>query len=158
MRVAHPDIRSNVGLETPLSYGRLLDPDWIDLSIARSWIFECEAKHGTLCSQHGWDIALQNFESIRLIDVHKMCLVEDWEAASAHRYVALSYRWGKTSEVLRYTNKIDFMQEGGLRKILDQIPKTIVDAMEVVMALGERYLWVDALVGISVILVRRVLT
>jgi len=148
MRVAHPNIRSNLGLEAPLSYGRLLDPDWIDLSVARWWIYECETKHGALCSQHGWDIALQKLESIRLIDVEKMCLVEHLDMTSACRYVALSYRWSKTKVVLKYENRIDFMEEGGLRKILDQIPRTIVDAMEVTMELGERYLWVDALVGI----------
>jgi len=148
MRVAHPNIRSNLGLEAPLSYGRLLDPDWIDLSVARWWIYECETKHGALCSQHGWDIALQKLESIRLIDVEKMCLVEHLDMTSACRYVALSYRWSKTKVVLKYENRIDFMEEGGLRKILDQIPRTIVDAMEVTLELGERYLWVDALVGI----------
>ena len=148
MRVAHPNIRSNLGLEAPLSYGRLLDPDWVDLSVARWWIYECEAKHGALCSQHGWDIALQKLESIRLIDVEKMCLVEHLDMASACRYVALSYRWSKSKVVLKYENRIDFMEEGGLQKVLDQIPRTIVDAMEVTMGLGERYLWVDALVGI----------
>jgi len=148
MRVAHPNIRSNLGLEAPLSYGRLLDPDWIDLSVARLWIYECEAKHGALCSQHGWDIALQKLESIRLIDVEKMCLVEHLDMTSACRYVALSYRWSKTNVVLKYENRIELMEEGGLRKVLDQIPRTIVDAMEVTMKLGERYLWVDALVGI----------
>lgn len=148
MRVAHPNIRSNLGLEAPLSYGRLLDPDWVDLSVARWWIYECEAKHGALCSQHGWDIALQKLESIRLIDVEKMCLVEHLDITSACRYVALSYRWSRTKVVLKYENRIELMEEGGLRKILDQIPRTIVDAMEVTMGLGERYLWVDALVGI----------
>ncbi|KAE9368255.1 HET-domain-containing protein [Stipitochalara longipes BDJ] len=145
MRVAHPNIRSNLGLEAPLSYGRLLDPDWIDLSVARWWIYECEAKHGALCSQHGWDIALQKLESIRLINVEKMCLVEHLDMTSACRYVALSYKWSKAKVVLKYENRIEFMEEGGLRKVLDQIPRTIVDAMEVTMKLGERYLWVDAL-------------
>jgi hypothetical protein len=79
--------------------------------------------------------------------MEKMCLVEHLDITSACRYVALSYRWSKTKVVLKYENRIELMEEGGLRKVLDQIPRTI-DAMEVTMGLGERYLWVDALVGI----------
>jgi hypothetical protein len=147
MRVVHPGIRSNLGLEAPLSYGRRLDKSWIDLSIARWWIYECESKHGTMCTQHGWDIVMRKPKFIRVIDVENMCLVEP-AVPSTCRYVALSYTWGETPAIkLKYENRISFMKQGGLRRILPRIPKTILDAMEVVIALGEKYLWVDSLVS-----------
>ena len=147
MRAAHPLIRTNIGYEPPLSYGCRLQKDQINLLIAQWWIQECESKHGIECSQHGWDAVTQKPEFIRVIDVAKMCVVEP-SAASNCRYIALSYTWGHVSTVkLTYENRIWLMQEQGLLKVLNQLPNTIIDAMEVVLALGERYLWVDSLVS-----------
>ncbi|KAH8892717.1 HET-domain-containing protein [Thozetella sp. PMI_491] len=146
LRVAHPDIRSNV--ENPdleLTYGYRMDPKWIDLSVARMWLWECELKHGTECSQHGWEIAMQRPESLRVIDVQRMCIVDSQDPSTC-RYVALSYTWGRVPMLkLKYRNLSSLMQEGGLRRAFSMIPRTVLDAMEVVLAMGERYLWVDAL-------------
>ncbi|KAF8856288.1 HET-domain-containing protein [Acephala macrosclerotiorum] len=61
-------------------------------------------------------------------------------------YVALSYVWGLTKN---YTTEISniriHQQQGSLETFLDEIPKVIRDAMDLVRRLGLRYLWVDSL-------------
>jgi hypothetical protein len=62
------------------------------------------------------------------------------------RYLTLSYVWGQvpTAKLTR-DNMNRLTQEGSLQGIRPGLPKTIHDAMELTLALGERYLWVDAL-------------
>lgn len=128
-----------------LSYGRLLDPIWIDPSIGALWLRECELRHGSECSEHGWAIAMQKPGFLRAIDVEVFCIKEILDPARC-RYVALSYVWGGSSTVkLTQGNMLDLMSEGGLRRYMHKLPQTVVDAIEVVRRLGERYLWTDAL-------------
>jgi hypothetical protein len=62
------------------------------------------------------------------------------------RYVTLSYVWGQSPMTkLSLANLERYMQEGALQEIRTDLPKTINDAIDLVSALGERYLWVDAL-------------
>ncbi|RYP48701.1 hypothetical protein DL769_011176 [Monosporascus sp. CRB-8-3] len=74
------------------------------------------------------------------IDVIDNCLLP---ATSAVKYFALSYVWGAadTSPTL-LTNYKSRCQKGGLPQ---RLPNTITDAIALVRALHERYLWVDAL-------------
>ena len=76
-----------------LSYGRLLDQNWIDPSIGVLWLRECELRHGSECSEHGWAIAMQKPGFLRAIDVEDFCVKEIPDPAKC-RYVALSYVWG----------------------------------------------------------------
>jgi hypothetical protein len=56
--------------------------------------------------------------------------------------VALSYVWGKgTKGVLTKSTIANYFREGSLTK--NTLPRIIVDTMEVVAQLGERFLWVD---------------
>ena len=62
------------------------------------------------------------------------------------RYVALSYVWGSgRSFTAREGNFKDLLRFDEFRRYLPSLPRTIRDAIELVRALGERYLWVDAL-------------
>ncbi|KAF4633375.1 hypothetical protein G7Y89_g4747 [Cudoniella acicularis] len=77
-----------------------------------------------------------------LIDTTAMNTVPAPEGAA---YVALSYVWGALKNPVRATkaNRHELMAEGGLTKTT--LPRTIHQAVEVVRAIGFRYLWVDSL-------------
>jgi hypothetical protein len=65
-------------------------------------------------------------------------------ADSNGKYVALSYCWGNVSDSLMELTTSTI--EGFKKEIpLDNMPKTIKDAMAVTKRLGFRYLWVDRL-------------
>ena len=75
-----------------------------------------------------------------VVDVIQSCLVD---TPSQCRYVALSYVWG-TAPVFRHLleNTQDLRKTGSLHSL--PIPATIRDAITLVHAIGERYLWVDS--------------
>jgi hypothetical protein len=66
-------------------------------------------------------------------------------------YCALSYVWGpagsKVTGVFKTTskNKKKVSQLGGLQDLSEKISKTVLDAIRLVEAIGEEYLWVDAI-------------
>lgn len=122
-------------------------PSWtnqqIDVRLLRHWLDDCELNHGKECNRsfHDCDESY-NTEGIPMVfvDVLDNCLVR---ATSAVRYFALSYVWGAVdmcpTVVANYESRC---QKGSLPR---RLPSTIADAMALVRALGERYLWVDAL-------------
>jgi hypothetical protein len=62
-----------------------------------------------------------------LVDCRELRIVR---ASSSMVYVAFSYVWGSEADIK-------------LIEPLDQLPKTIADAVSATLALGQRYLWVD---------------
>lgn len=149
LRVVNDNVTGNPRIGKPLSYGRRLNSAWIDVSIGKSWICECETRHGTKCSEHGWALAMRKPGFLRVIDIENYCVVEADDPATC-RFIALSYVWGGAKTIkLRNNNIAGLMQKGGLKKYFSVLPRTILDAMEVVKRLGERYLWVDSLVSSS---------
>ena len=82
-------------------------------------------------------------KGFRIIDVHRMCIVG---GNNDSRYLALSYVWGGSKALLNTKeNKADFETESGLLNKLEELPRTIIDAIDLVRELGERHLWVDSL-------------
>lgn len=127
------------------SYGRVLNPDWIDPSIGNLWLSECEHSHGSACNDQAWDLTMRRPPLLRVIDVEDLC-VKEIHASGILRYVALSYVWGSAEMVkLLLENKHDMSLKNSLKRIFHLLPRTIVGAIEVVKAIGERYLWNDAL-------------
>ncbi|KAI1353933.1 HET-domain-containing protein [Xylaria sp. FL0043] len=138
-------------LEDPIpdytEYGALLP--WADLQLARAWIRECDTQH-TNCQPIISGASVELHPSTRFIDAKLRRLVVRNEIARMPvEFVALSYVWG-TAYQLRTTSAT----VGQFRERLpsstvtggeERMPKTIEDAMEVTLALGYRYLWVDAL-------------
>ena len=121
----------------------------LDVSRARSWISACENNHEETCNSRSgpsfqsFGSFLPGLEVLRLIDVVKGCLVELREPC---RYVTLSYVWGGVNNVrLTSSNRATLMKEGVLRTIWGHLPRTVQDAIDIVKALDERFLWVDAL-------------
>ncbi|PMD32184.1 HET-domain-containing protein, partial [Hyaloscypha variabilis F] len=81
--------------------------------------------------------------TITLVDVMESRLVT---GSSRDRYFALSYVWGELSMFqATMTNKPLLEMPGSLNKFAKEIPKLIQDAISFVLAMGERYLWVDSL-------------
>ncbi|KAH6871572.1 heterokaryon incompatibility protein-domain-containing protein, partial [Thelonectria olida] len=58
------------------------------------------------------------------------------------QYLILSYCWGRSNETAKTTKSN--IQERMKRIDIGSLPKTIRDAIQLTRALGERYLWVDA--------------
>jgi hypothetical protein len=124
----------------------LLADSQLDWNRAHRWISACENNHGDICNPR-WNLsattAISGVEVLRLIDVVNGCLVE---TRSPCRYLTLSYVWGGVNNVrLTSSNKPFLMKKGVLRTIWPLLPRTIRDAIEVVKALGEGLLWIDAL-------------
>ncbi|CAO2649177.1 Nn.00g101260.m01.CDS01 [Neocucurbitaria sp. VM-36] len=81
--------------------------------------------------------------NFRVIDVESGCIRS---VALDIRYVTLSYVWGQLPMFKLLKGNFEHLsQERSLDDILPVLPGTIRDAIELVKALGERYLWVDGL-------------
>lgn len=133
--------------EIPLRYGRVLDTKSIDLSLGATWLHDCESNHGSHCSEQVWSSSVQPPPSLRVIDVQSLSVIN---VPNLHelRFVALSYVWGNPGiETLKLSssNIGKLSRKNGLLEFFQWIPRTIKDAIDVVKAIGERYLWVDAL-------------
>lgn len=120
---------------------RISSPHVIDTSLAKYWLRFCEDHHKE-CGPPPW-IANTKPWPIKVIDVRSYTLVE---ATTNHKYCALSYVWGKSVVFKTFEADVyELCQPGGLRKVLAKLPKTILDAIRFVEAIGEKYLWVDSI-------------
>lgn len=121
--------------------GRVMGPK-ADLSLFHDWINRCGSLHKGKCGQSIWpEPEKQVLKAFLVIDVDHMCIVN---APENCRYVALSYCWG-TASMFRHllSNSAALRRDGSLTE--SPAPATILDAIELVKGVGERYLWVDAL-------------
>ncbi|ERF70896.1 hypothetical protein EPUS_02418 [Endocarpon pusillum Z07020] len=120
--------------------GRLVG-DQVDAKTLKNWLRQCEDRHGKKCSTPQWLGNVKQSNSLKIIDVKRRCIAN---APPRCRYLALSYVWGACQTFRSTTANIaQFREVDGFDKEI--VPKTIADAMKLVVALGERYLWVDAL-------------
>ncbi|KAH7082887.1 heterokaryon incompatibility protein-domain-containing protein [Paraphoma chrysanthemicola] len=128
-----------VGMQGPPYLG-VLDSKWIDFSSAKRWLEKCTTQHTSRCQSSS---DLTHVSPAWLIDTKDNCLVSGETVA---HFVALSYRWGPSTH--QNIDSVIFEQiavPGGLVKHAEHISPTVRDAMQVVRAIGERYLWVDAI-------------
>lgn len=120
----------------------------------QDWLGHCERKHAhfrdnvAMVSRTGLQ-KLLSLGVFRVIDVSKGSTVV---LRQSHRFVTLSYVWGQTRADASVRNNASKSESGQnpaqvpqhTKELdLETLPRTIVDAMSVVAALGERYLWVD---------------
>lgn len=121
--------------------GRIVGP-LADIQLPRSWLRQCEDLHGEECHSPRWLGSVTQPSFLRVIDVKRECIVS---APADCRYLALSYVWGDRSRSIISTkhNIGQIRTELGMGKM--DLPRTIAGSMTLVSALGERYLWVDAL-------------
>jgi Heterokaryon incompatibility protein (HET) len=117
----------------------------IDVNTLKVWLKDCDNNHGETCNR-GFHESAVNALSVDdvpliLIDVERWCLVE---STSVEKYFALSYVWGKVDMLPTLVANFEARQKpGGLNGL--PFPRTISDAIELVRAFGEIYIWIDAL-------------
>lgn len=116
----------------------------VDIIMLKRWLNDCDHNHGEACNSSysisGASARYATDVPLVFIDVVDHCLVL---ATSAVKYFALSYVWGNVDMLQTLlANYKSRRQTGGLPA---NLPNTISDAITLVRALGERYLWVDAL-------------
>jgi hypothetical protein len=138
---------SEESTKTAYGYGRLIR-EQTPIELPRSWLRTCE-KHHVKCKPLPLHFGVspgrmnQPLRFLRLIDLHEERLVE---ISTQCRYVALSYMWGLTSSLkLLNENLTTLSLKGGLKAGRTELSQTVRDAMSLVLQLGERYLWIDAL-------------
>lgn len=79
----------------------------------------------------------------RFIDLETSSVIE---GTTDQSFAALSYVWGVAKQLcLDKRTKPALTAPGGLEAFQADLPRTILDAMAVCKAVGERFLWVDAL-------------
>ncbi|TVY12570.1 hypothetical protein LARI1_G009629 [Lachnellula arida] len=115
----------------------------VDISRIRGWMKSCASLHGPNCNPHKLHFSENLDLSLLLVDVRRMRLAEcGW----ASRYVALSYVWGSSQSLKSTKANIHHLQkDGAVRELWGELPQAIKDAIELTDAMGETYLWVDAL-------------
>lgn len=127
----------------PESLFHRIDQDKIDLEICRKWITKCEREHPRQCGAFSSPTHSGQGSSFRLIDVVNECVVVPPPGA---QYVALSYVWGRAQYLQLNSQTGPILSEkSSLFAQETPVGQTITDAIMVVKALGERYLWVDQL-------------
>ncbi|KAH8666977.1 heterokaryon incompatibility protein-domain-containing protein [Xylariales sp. PMI_506] len=97
----------------------------------------------TMKMANGFDFQESATSNFRVLDLELGCVKP---AALDVRYAALSYVWGQLPTFkLRSDNFDQLSKPRSLGPIRHHLPKTVNDAIDFVLALGERYLWVDTL-------------
>ena len=122
--------------------GRILDPNWADISGARRCKDRCISSHGQECID---PLRVGNASPEWLIDTQTDTLVP---GNSASAFVAISYRWGVGKYLGTTVDNLKHHQEhGSLRRpgVSSKLAPIVRRAMQLVQAMGERYLWADTL-------------
>lgn len=122
-------------------------PDQINLQAVTSWLSRCEKyHHDSQCSTRRYArTAAPGSGGIYLLDVSRGSVAL---ASLTDRFIALSYVWGSDGQLkLLKSNRVELSKAGALQSetFRPRIGRTLRDAITVVRALGERYLWIDAL-------------
>ena len=121
----------------------------LDLERLQLWWRSCQTNHQQ-CRPATWTPKSLGLE-LRVVDVHRYRVII---APPGCKYVALSYRWGNSKAI----DIEDASFQGPRRRDtgglsgrsffplnIKKIPRTILDAMQLVSDLGGQYLWVDTL-------------
>lgn len=122
--------------------GRVLDPEWADLSVIEKWKDECLSSHGDLCSN---PLRIWRARPAWLIDVESRCLVPGTVEGD---YVALSYTYGGYVGRLIDDSVLEMLQVPQALEtpaLSEYVSPIIRNAIHLTTVIGERYLWVDAL-------------
>lgn len=120
-------------------------PDQVDFDAVAAWLSHCDEQHGPQCRTTRYAETAPSSGGIYLLDVLKGSIVP---AKLSDRFVALSYVWGGVAQLqLLRSNRDALTEPDALRNQLfwPSVRQTIRDAISVTQAVGERYLWVDAL-------------
>ena len=160
---------SDLGLQSPDS-SHPTDRKIVDIKSCQAWVRQCESEHENCRNKmyQGQMIHTESKESnesevcldLAFVDVKSRRLVRP---RAAVRYLALSYVWGPgPHEYLNFqdlsTDTSSALQSQGVQDdmvvvlprqpiglVRSILPRTLSDAIAFTEALGERYIWIDAL-------------
>ncbi|CAD6591381.1 MAG: hypothetical protein ASARMPRED_005364 [Alectoria sarmentosa] len=122
--------------------GRILDPDWVDLDIVKQWKNQCLASHGPKCEN---PMKIWSTRPAWLIDNENKSVVS---GQCRGAFVALSYGGGEHSGFMLNTDTMAKLRKPNALdspEISMHLTPILRHAMYLTSAIGERYLWVDAL-------------
>jgi len=110
----------------------------------RRWISACNARHAEHCLPTPISERPSSGIPRWVIDCREGHIVP---GSLCPRYIALSYRWGAPGGFFLTSDNVDEMQKDGFLDRLPErsLPVVLLEAMDLVESLGERYLWVDRL-------------
>lgn len=106
-----------------------LCPPVLNYTKVKDWIRHCETHHHGSCAPS----ELSEVVGLRVIDCAQRAIVQ---APSKCCFVALSYVWGQVTQPT-----LNFLEPW------KDVPKTIQQAIDLVLDLGYRFLWVDRYVS-----------
>lgn len=115
----------------------------VDFTRIQNWIRCCVSQHGPKCNAQKRQVVESPELRLLLIDVSSTKIVEcGWDS----RYLALSYVWGSSKGLKSTKANIHHLKtDGALLKLRGELPRAIRDAIDFTVAVGETYLWIDAL-------------
>ena len=111
-------------------------------ALAKDWLHDCKTQH----QHNAGPRPSQELAIIRLLYLHRkntevearlVNYVDDME------YLALSHCWGDQHHVPRLLEATEATMRKGIN--VSGFPQTFLDAMEITLRLGYKYLWVDSL-------------
>lgn len=115
------------------------------MSRARGWLNFCVKEHKNSCDPGKSGKLPRRLLNVGTKASPKIVLVETGGLGLQHpEYACLSYRWGvKKEDILRTTS--DNIGQHLNSIVLEDLPQTIIDTVEVCRELNIHYLWVDSL-------------
>ncbi|KAI3329073.1 HET-domain-containing protein [Xylariaceae sp. AK1471] len=136
-----------VRADEPSSNGsvQLIDSQWINTELIRSWHTRCRRDHGSECDSYRVR-GLGSTQPEWLIDTVRGCIIPS--NGQLRSYLTLSYTWGQVTNFRALKSNVGQLQRPGVLlsgPIADQIPETIRNAMGITRCLGETFLWTDSL-------------
>ncbi|KAF5643122.1 heterokaryon incompatibility protein [Fusarium sp. NRRL 52700] len=122
--------------------GRILDRDWADVETVKKWKNECISSHGVKCEN---PLKVWHTRPAWFVDVQKQCIVPGNETVD---YVAISYTYGSHTPPVITSTVFEGLREPFALETIEFsnfVSSMIRHAMYLTSAIGERYLWADAL-------------
>ncbi|KAK3401106.1 heterokaryon incompatibility protein-domain-containing protein [Sordaria brevicollis] len=118
-------------------------PTQTQIPLIKKWLTHCSEDHGPFCDTSSFPPSQSR--PLMVIDLKDGCLT-DLPPLTTRRYFALSYVWGQAATFQTLIGNVDGLrQRGGINAVRHLLPRTITDAMDLLTALNERYLWCDRL-------------
>lgn len=117
------------------------------LDKARVWVRECINHHQSDCRRPKRRPPTRILDLDELWHQQRIRLRESSDSMRDGDYVALSYRWGgdATHDARHLKTTTDTLLKHMVGILVDEMPKTFRDAIQVTRHLGIRYLWIDSL-------------
>ncbi|KAF6796380.1 hypothetical protein CSOJ01_13229 [Colletotrichum sojae] len=129
-------------VEGHLGIARVLDPEWIDISVVDRWLKRCTSHHRTGCEN---PMKIWRTRPAWVVDTETKRLVPGEECDS---FIALSYRWGRASKLHIPGGAISTLRKPYALDdpaISSQLAPMVRHAIELTPVIGQRYIWVDSL-------------